>query len=155
MNKSNAGLNLIFRKIALKFFLNPLMWHGNNFCFLFCKSCNFVRVGLIGSKYSMPRKSLGVASTVGVETFTFAILFLLRVSSCGYFFLTPVIRRIADFRLGNFTEPSPILPICSRSYHMRSYTLLQIYLKTREQGLVILFVADRYVIYGYMGGLDQ
>jgi hypothetical protein len=69
------------------------------------------------------------------------------------FFLTPVIRRIADFNAGAFLNSSPILLAPYLAVIVCVYTLYLNLSKTREQRSIPFIIAIAAVAYGYLIGL--
>ena len=149
MNKSKVTELNIQKGSFLNFFQPADAW-GTIFVFVFVTAI-LLGVGSIGSKILNALYPLG-AFIVG-----WRLYFRHPVLYTGFvwwlFFLTPVIRRIADFRLGTFTEPSPILLAPYAAVIICAHTLYSNISKTREQGSVLFVAAIASVIYGYMVGL--
>jgi len=68
-------------------------------------------------------------------------------------FLTPLIRRLADFRAGAFTDSNPILLAPSLAIIIAAHTMYFNLSKSKEQGTIPFVLAVVSVIYGYCVGL--
>jgi hypothetical protein len=69
------------------------------------------------------------------------------------FFLTPLIRRIADFHQGVFTDPSPMLLAPYAAVLVCTHTLYSNPPRKREQGSVYFVLAIVGIVYGFLVGL--
>ena len=69
------------------------------------------------------------------------------------FFLTPLVRRIADFRANSYTEPSPMLIAPYAAVIICAHTLYANLPKIREKGAAPFVLALAGVTYGYLVGL--
>jgi len=69
------------------------------------------------------------------------------------FFLVAFVRRVADFRVGVFSESSPILLAPFMAILACGHTLFLNLPKAREQGALPFILAFASVIYGYLVGL--
>ncbi len=69
------------------------------------------------------------------------------------FLLTPLIRRIADWRAGSYTEPSPMLIAPYAAVIICAHTLYANLPQVREKGAAPFVLALAGVTYGYLVGL--
>ncbi|MBD2177873.1 O-antigen ligase domain-containing protein [Pseudanabaena sp. FACHB-1998] len=69
------------------------------------------------------------------------------------FFLTPLVRRIADWKAGSLIDPSPILLTPYLPTIISAHTLYFNISKTREQGSAPFILAIAGVMYGFLIGL--
>ncbi|MFM7603245.1 MAG: O-antigen ligase domain-containing protein, partial [Pseudanabaena sp.] len=69
------------------------------------------------------------------------------------FFLTPFVRRVADFRTGTFTDPNPILLAPTVAILVTANTMYCNIPKAREQSTIPFVLAIASVVYGYCVGL--
>lgn len=69
------------------------------------------------------------------------------------FFLTPLVRRIADLKVGVLTDPSPILLTPYLPTIVSAHTLYFNITKTKEQGSFPFILAIAGVMYGFLIGL--
>jgi hypothetical protein len=68
-------------------------------------------------------------------------------------FLAPLVRRLADFRAGAFTDSNPILLAPSLAIIIATHTMYFNLSKSREQGTIPFVLAVVSVLYGYCVGL--
>ncbi len=149
MNKSKVTELNIQKGNSLNFFQPADAW-GTIFVFVFVTAI-LLGVGSTGSKI------LNVLYPLGAFIVGWRLYFHHPVLYTGFvwwlFFLTPLIRRVADFRAGTFSESSPILLAPYAAIIVCAHTLYLNLSKTREQGSAPFVIAIAGVIYGYMVGL--
>lgn len=136
---------------GFKFFQPADAW-GMIFLFVFIISA-LLGVGSFGSKL------LNILYPVGAFILGWRLYFRHPVLYTGFvwwlFFLTPLIRRIADFRAASFTDPSSMLLAPYAAVIVCCHTLYFNIPKTREQGSAPFVLAISGVVYGYLVGLTN
>ncbi len=106
---------------------------------------------------SVGAKSLNLLFPLGAFIVGWRLYFYYPFLYTGFvwwlFFLTPIVRRLADFRTGAFTDPSPMLLAPYAAIIICAHTLYFNLSKTRAQGSAPFVVALAGVLYGYLVGL--
>ena len=107
--------------------------------------------GAIGSKI------LSIAFPLGAFIVSWFLYFRYPSLYVGFvwwlIFLSPLVRRMADFRAGAFTDSNPILLAPSLGIIIAAHTMYFNLPKFREQGTVTFVLAIASVMYGYCVGL--
>ncbi|NUN66043.1 O-antigen ligase domain-containing protein [Pseudanabaena biceps] len=118
----------------------------------------FITIFLLGVG-SVGSKLLNIFYPVGAFIVGWRLYFRHPVLYTGLvwwlFFLTPLIRRIADFRAASFTDPSSMLLAPYAAVIVCCHTLYFNIPKTREQGSTPFVLAISGVVYGYLVGLTN
>jgi hypothetical protein len=149
MNKSKIDIRN-FQQNKLFNFSQPIQGWGIIIVFIFV---NTLLLGM-GSSTS---KFLFILFPIGSFIVGCKLYFRHPILYAGFvwwlFFLTPLIRRVADFRGGAFTDPGPMLLAPYAAALVCSYTLYSNLPKTREQGSSYFILAITSVAYGCLVGL--
>lgn len=117
----------------------------------------FLFVFVILMAFGVGAKALNVIYPLGAFIVSLKLYFRHHFLYTGFvwwlFFLTPLIRRIADFRAGTFSDPSPMLLAPYVAILICGYTLYLNLSKSKEQGSIPFILAISGVVYGYLVGL--
>ncbi|OIP78389.1 MAG: hypothetical protein AUK48_01755 [Oscillatoriales cyanobacterium CG2_30_44_21] len=108
-------------------------------------------VGAIGSKLLSIIFPLGAFIVAWYLYFRYPFLYIGFV--WWLMFLTPFVRRLADFRTGSFTDSNPLLIAPTLAILVAAHTMYFNLSKSREQGTIPFVLAMASVMYGYCVGL--
>ncbi|TYQ26958.1 O-antigen ligase domain-containing protein [Pseudanabaena sp. UWO311] len=146
MNKDNAPETYTQQDNFLAFFKPADAW-----------TTIFLFVAVILMAFGVGAKSLNVIYPFGAFVVSLKLYFRHHFLYAGFvwwlFLLTPLVRRIADFRAGTFSDPSPMLLAPYVAILICVYTLYLNLSKSKEQGSIPFILAISGVVYGYLVGL--
>ncbi len=117
----------------------------------------FIFVFVILTAFGVGAKALNIIYPLGAFIVSLKLYFRHHFLYTGFvwwlFMLTPLVRRIGDFRAGTLTDPSPMLLAPYLAILVCIYTLHLNLSKSKEQGSIPFILAISGVVYGYLVGL--